>query len=71
MNRLHDKKTGRFVSMKKMPEVDTNKVIDIWFSEEKKERDDISQMRSIAELVLILLMSIAVIIGTVYMVVRI
>ena len=71
MNKLRDKKTGQYVSMKKMPEVDTNKVIDIWFSEEKKERDDISQMRSIAELVLILLMSIAVIIGTVYMVVRI
>ena len=71
MNRLRDKKTGQYVSMKKMPEVDTGKVIDIWFSEEKKERDELSQMRSIAELVLILLMSIAVIIGTVYMVVRI
>jgi hypothetical protein len=30
MNQLRDKKTGQYISMKKIPEVDTKNVIDIW-----------------------------------------
>lgn len=60
MNKLRDKKTGQYISAKKVPEVDANKVIDIWFSEEKKERDALSQARAVSELILILTTTIGI-----------
>ena len=38
MTQLRDKKTGQYLSTKKVPEIDTKNVIDIWCCEEPVEK---------------------------------
>jgi hypothetical protein len=40
MNKLRDKRTGQYVSMKKATEIEPNKIIDIWLKEEPEPDTD-------------------------------
>jgi hypothetical protein len=53
-------KRGRGRPKKIMVEPDANKVIDIWFSEEKKEQDALTSARAVSELILILTATIGI-----------
>jgi hypothetical protein len=65
MNKLRNPENGQYVSKKKMPDVDANKVIDIWFGGEPEKKpypDELVEFTRNVILV-ILLMVVTIYIG--------
>jgi hypothetical protein len=72
VNQLRDKKTGQFVSTKDAGKKEVDLAIRIWSQEpESVEKDALGYCRSVWELIFILVLTIFVVVASVYVVVRI